>query len=180
MNRWHPIQGVRLQAARRKLLPKPYQSSCSIIAPFFFLSLCLPGQVTALHQRFISTATCQKLSKGMKMKVLQQKVKGKTGHSSLACTTGAFTNTLKLWFRSVDNKGEYRWRVIPSCRKGLLLACLCKGRLTMLVSYSGSNGYLLALSKFLFNNSSIFLGNTTISRYNGYYIYLQRPCTARI
>lgn len=43
----------------------------------------------------------------------------------------------------------------------------------MLASYSGSNGYPLALSKFLFNNSSHFLGNTTISRYNGYYIYLQ-------
>lgn len=47
----------------------------------------------------------------------------------------------------------------------------------MLVSYSGSNGYPLALSKFLFNSSSHFLGNTTISRYNGYYIYPQVSVT---
>lgn len=121
-----------------------------------------------------------KLRKNMKMRVLQQWGKEKRGHSSLPWTTQGFINMPKLWLRPAADKGEYRQRTIPSCSKRLLLACLCKGRLTMLASYSGSNGYPLALSKFLFNNSSNFLGNTTISRYNGYYIYLQRPCTAGI
>lgn len=111
---------------------------------------------------------------------LQQWGKEKTGRSSLSWTTQGFINMLKHWLRPAADKGEYRRRTIPSCRKGLLLVCLCKGRLTMLASYSGSNGYPLALSKFLFSNSSNFLGNTTISRYNGYYIYLHRPCTAGI
>lgn len=120
-----------------------------------------------------------KLRKDIKMRVLQQWGK-KTGCSSLPWTTHGFINMLKLCLRPAVDKVEYRQRTIPSCRKGLLLACLCKGRLTMSVSYSGSNGYPLALSKFLFNNSSNFPGNRTISRYNGYYIYLHRPCTAGI
>lgn len=121
-----------------------------------------------------------KLRKIMKMRGLQQWEKEKTGHSSLPWTSQGFINTLKLWLNPIAEKGEYRERTIQSCRKRLLLACLCKGRLTMLASYSGSNGYPLALSKFLFNNSSNFLGNTTISTYNGCYIYPQKPCTAGI
>lgn len=47
-----PAQGVRLQAARRKLLPKPHQSSCSIITPFFISVLTMSSGCTTsvIHQ----------------------------------------------------------------------------------------------------------------------------------
>lgn len=51
---------------------------------FFFLSLCcLPCQVAVLHQRFISTAISQKLSKGMKIKAVLGKGKDRAQLSCL-------------------------------------------------------------------------------------------------
>lgn len=47
-----PVQGVRLLVARRKLLPKPHQSSCSIITPFFVSGFTMSCGCTAsaIHQ----------------------------------------------------------------------------------------------------------------------------------
>lgn len=136
-----------------------------------FLSLCFPCQAAVPHQRFISTATTQQIKGGYEDESIAAREQGedRASLSSLARWK---------WLRPAADKEQ---RTTPSCKRDwLLLPCLCKGRLTRLASYWGSNGYPLALSKFLFNNSSNFLGNTTISRYNGYYIYLHRPCSAGI
>lgn len=176
----YPIQSIRLQVTR-----KTASSISSIELQHCYAIFCLRAYHVKWLYRVSDPPALQQSSKlrnNTKVRVLQQWEKEKTGHSSLPQTTQGLINMVKLWVRLAADNGKCKPRTKPCSpsQKGTPFGLLCKGRLTILASYSGSNGYSLALSKFLFNNSSNFLDNTTISRYNGYYIYLHRPCTAGI